>query len=159
MVQYTCTYACVCIGWWMLGLWCLLVCYHCVHLSQRSHCPSESSCLLWQYWASLHVHHSPFLFNESHIYSIYRHTHLYSIGRHGVEYTEIVWFTPCLPDCQMHLCPMQTLEKERDKAEDRLQVEQSNRDSLAKLRKRNEELESELKIICDTQVSPVTTQK
>ena len=48
---------------------------------------------------------------------------------------------------------MQTLEKERDKAEDRLQVEQSNRDSLAKLRKRNEELESELKIICDTQVS------
>lgn len=59
----------------------------------------------------------------------------------------------------MHLCPMQTLEKERDKAEDRLQVEQSNRDSLAKLRKRNEELESELKIICDTQVSHVTTQK
>lgn len=48
---------------------------------------------------------------------------------------------------------VQTLEKERDKAEDRLQVEQSNRDSLAKLRKRNEELESELKVICDTQVS------
>ena len=54
---------------------------------------------------------------------------------------------------------MQTLEKERDKAEDRLQVEQSNRDSLAKLRKRNEELESELKVICDTRVSHVTTQK
>jgi DNA repair exonuclease SbcCD ATPase subunit len=45
-----------------------------------------------------------------------------------------------------------TLEKERDKAEDRLQVEQSNRDSLAKLRKRNEELEKQLKIICQEEV-------
>ena len=93
----------------------------------------------------------PYIFN--------RHTYAYSIGKHGVEYTEIVYCTPCLPDFQTHLCPMQTLEKERDKAEDRLQVEQSNRDSLAKLRKRNEELESELKVICDTQVSHVTTQK
>ena len=57
------------------------------------------------------------------------------------------------------LFAMQTLEKERDKAEDRLQVEQSNRDSLAKLRKRNEELESQLKTICDTQVSCGTSQR
>lgn len=44
------------------------------------------------------------------------------------------------------------LEKERDMAEDRLKIEQTQRDSIEKLRQRNKELEQKLKELCDTQV-------
>ena len=47
---------------------------------------------------------------------------------------------------------VQALEKERDMAEDRLKIEQTQRDSIEKLRQRNKELEEQLRQLCDTQV-------
>lgn len=46
----------------------------------------------------------------------------------------------------------QTLESERDRAEDRLKIEQTQRDSIEKLRQRNKELEEQLRELCETQV-------
>ena len=46
----------------------------------------------------------------------------------------------------------QTLEKERDSAEDRLKIEQTQRDSVEKLRRRNKELEDQLRALCESQV-------
>ena len=37
-------------------------------------------------------------------------------------------------------------------AEDRLKIEQTQRDSIEKLRQRNKELEQQLKELCDSQV-------
>ena len=37
-------------------------------------------------------------------------------------------------------------------AEDRLKIEQTQRDSIEKLRQRNKELEDQLRKLCDTQV-------
>ena len=47
---------------------------------------------------------------------------------------------------------VQALEKERDMAEDRLKIEQTQRDSIEKLRQRNKELEEQLRQLCDSQV-------
>lgn len=46
----------------------------------------------------------------------------------------------------------QTLEQERDRAENRLKVEQTQRDSIQKLRERNAQLESQLQELCKLQV-------
>ncbi len=46
-----------------------------------------------------------------------------------------------------------TLEQERDRAEDRLKIEQTQRDSVEKLRQRNKELEDQLRKLCESQVS------
>ena len=52
-----------------------------------------------------------------------------------------------------HMLPaLQALEKERDVAEDRLKIEQTQRDSIEKLRQRNKELEKQLRELCDSQV-------
>ena len=48
--------------------------------------------------------------------------------------------------------PPQMLEKERDSAEDRLKIEQTQRDSVEKLRRRNKELEDQLRALCESQV-------
>ena len=53
------------------------------------------------------------------------------------------------------LC-LQALEKERDMAEDRLKIEQTQRDSIEKLRQRNKELEEQLRELCDSQVNMCT---
>ena len=47
---------------------------------------------------------------------------------------------------------IQTLEDERDRAEDRLKIEQTQRDSIEKLRQKNKELEDQLRRLCETQV-------
>lgn len=44
------------------------------------------------------------------------------------------------------------LEVERDRAEDRLKIEQTQRDSVEKLRQRNKELEDQLRSLCESQV-------
>ena len=44
------------------------------------------------------------------------------------------------------------MEDERDRAEDRLKIEQTQRDSIEKLRQRNKELEEQLRKLCETQV-------
>ena len=48
--------------------------------------------------------------------------------------------------------PHQLLEIERDRAEDRLKIEQTQRDSIEKLRQRNKELEEQLRELCESQV-------
>ena len=45
------------------------------------------------------------------------------------------------------------LEVERDRAEDRLKIEQTQRDSVEKLRQRNKQLEEQLRALCESQVS------
>ena len=45
------------------------------------------------------------------------------------------------------------LEVARDRAEDRLKIEQTQRDSVEKLRQRNKELEEQLRALCESQVS------
>ena len=42
---------------------------------------------------------------------------------------------------------------ERDRAEDRLKIEQTQRDSVERLRQRNKELEEQLRLLCESQVS------
>ena len=49
--------------------------------------------------------------------------------------------------------PLQMLEVARDRAEDRLKIEQTQRDSVEKLRQRNKELEEQLRALCESQVS------
>jgi hypothetical protein len=44
------------------------------------------------------------------------------------------------------------LEVERDRAEDRLKIEQTQRDSVERLRQRNKELEEQLRALCESQV-------
>ena len=44
------------------------------------------------------------------------------------------------------------MEDERDRAEDRLKIEQTQRDSIERLRQRNKELEEQLRKLCETQV-------
>ena len=46
----------------------------------------------------------------------------------------------------------QMLEVERDRAEDRLKIEQTQRDSVERLRQRNKELEEQLRALCESQV-------
>lgn len=41
-------------------------------------------------------------------------------------------------------------------AEDRLKIEQTQRDSVEKLRQRNKELEDQLRKLCESQVSPLS---
>ena len=48
------------------------------------------------------------------------------------------------------------LEVERDRAEDRLKIEQTQRDSVEKLRQRNKELEDQLRSLCESQVAITT---
>ena len=45
------------------------------------------------------------------------------------------------------------LEVERDRAEDRLKIEQTQRDSVERLRQRNKELEEQLRALCESQAS------
>ena len=57
--------------------------------------------------------------------------------------------------CVCPSCASQTLEQERDRAEDRLKIEQTQRDSIELLRQRNKELEEQLRSLCKLQVSGV----
>jgi hypothetical protein len=51
-----------------------------------------------------------------------------------------------------YIPPSQMLEVERDRAEDRLKIEQTQRDSVERLRQRNKELEEQLRALCESQV-------
>lgn len=59
---------------------------------------------------------------------------------------------PSSPHLTPYLCLHQMLVVERDRAEDRLKIEQTQRDSVEKLRKRNKELEEQLRLLCESQV-------
>ena len=52
----------------------------------------------------------------------------------------------------------QMLEVERDRAEDRLKIEQTQRDSVEKLRQRNKELEQQLRDLRESQVRKLFEQ-
>lgn len=52
-----------------------------------------------------------------------------------------------------------TLEEQRDRAEERLVIEQTQRDSIEKLRQRNKQLEDQLKVLCETYVIKERNQK
>ena len=78
-------------------------------------------------------------------------------------YTPVVLqcYAPVVLQCSAHvvlhaiMCAamlVQALEKERDMAEDRLKIEQTQRDSIEKLRQRNKELEEQLRELCESQV-------
>ena len=63
----------------------------------------------------------------------------------------IAYFNLWMNILELHLL-LQTLEQERDRAENRLKVEQTQRDSIQKLRERNAQLESQLQELCKLQV-------